>query len=61
MGHSRHCRGGQKSIFVRFTPLATIFGVGPIGREVPKADNSTAPAFIRYLPAKTLRLAFSLG
>jgi hypothetical protein len=32
VGHSRHCRCGQKSAFVRFTPLATILGVGPIGR-----------------------------
>ena len=35
---SRHCRGEQKSAFVRFTLLATILGVGPIGREVPLAD-----------------------
>jgi len=32
LGNSRHCRGGKKLAFVRFTPLATIFGVGPIGR-----------------------------
>jgi len=31
-GYSRHCRGGRKSAFVRFTPLATIFGVGLNGR-----------------------------
>ena len=33
LGHLRHYRGAQRSAFVRFTPLATILGAGPIGRE----------------------------
>jgi hypothetical protein len=40
LGHSRHCRDGQKSAFVRFTPLATVLSVGPIGRDVPIAAET---------------------
>ena len=38
MGHSRHCRCGPKSAFVRSTPLATVLGVVPPGRDVPKTE-----------------------
>jgi hypothetical protein len=37
LGHSRHNRRCPKSSFVRFTPLATVFGMRPKGREVPLA------------------------
>jgi hypothetical protein len=37
-GHSRHCRCGPKSAFVRSTPLATILGVSPKGHDVPITD-----------------------
>jgi muconolactone delta-isomerase len=49
MGHSRHCRGGQKLTFVRFTPLATVLGIGPKGRDVRRTALSTTPGRARLL------------
>jgi hypothetical protein len=35
LGQSRHSWCKPKSPFVRFTPLATVLGTGPKGRNVP--------------------------
>jgi hypothetical protein len=46
-GHSRHSWRGSKLTFVRFTPLATVLGMGPKGRDVPIATD--APQQTVYL------------
>jgi hypothetical protein len=65
LGHSSHCRGGQKSAFVRFTQLATILGVGPKYRDMPIAAIVASlgvdgcPACLIQYPYQTCILALA--
>src|ERR1039458_1390562 len=52
-GRSRHCRCGPKSAFVRSTPLATVLGVGPPGRDVPLADICRPALDVCFVPILT--------